>query len=157
MAHPSHPLRFERRSFDDPLSTELLGRFLAEIAEAFGFDPANSSPTEAEEFEPPAGAFVVGFEGDVAVACGGVRKLDEGVGEVKRMWVDPTRRGRGYSRQLLVAIEGAARAAGYQRLLLDTHGSLTAALALYRGSGYQEIGRYNDNPYAEHFFEKRLG
>ena len=72
------------------------------------------------------------------------------------MWVSPEARGLGLGRRLLGEMEWQARAAGVTVLRLETNGSLTEAIALYRSSGYQEVPAFNDEPYAHHWFEKRL-
>ncbi|MBO4209170.1 GNAT family N-acetyltransferase [Micromonospora echinofusca] len=85
------------------------------------------------------------------VACGGLQALDPGTGEVKRMYVRPTHRGRGIGRHLLVALEELAFQAGHTRVCLETGTYLPAAIALYRSCGYAEIpvyGEYVDNPYS---------
>ena len=53
-------------------------------------------------------------------------------------------------------LEAAAREQGLTRLRLDTNRALTEAQAMYRKEGYEEVARFNDNPYAHHWFEKRL-
>jgi ribosomal protein S18 acetylase RimI-like enzyme len=82
--------------------------------------------------------------------------LGPGVGELKRMWVAPAVRGMGIGRSLLRELEEVARRRGLRALRLDTNESLSEALELYRSSGYREISRFNDNPYAHHWFEKVL-
>ena len=72
------------------------------------------------------------------------------------MWTAPSARGLGVARRMLRQLEGAAREAGLTTLRLDTNKALTEAHALYRKEGYREVGRFNDNPYAHHWFEKRL-
>jgi GNAT superfamily N-acetyltransferase len=76
-------------------------------------------------------------------------------GEIKRMWVAPDARGLGIAQRLLDAIEAQAVSMGLDTLQLDTNRALTEAHALYTRNGYREIPRYNDNPYADHWFEKR--
>jgi hypothetical protein len=56
----------------------------------------------------------------------------------------------------LRTLEAAARGKGLKTLRLDTNRALIEAHALYRSEGYQEIARFNDNPYADHWFEKQL-
>ena len=73
------------------------------------------------------------------------------------MWTAPSARGLGVARRTLRRLEGSAREAGLTTLRLDTNKALTEAHALYRKEGYREVGRFNDNPYAHHWFEKRLG
>ena len=90
------------------------------------------------------------------MACGTVRRLADGVGEIKRMWVDPAVRGVGLGRRLLAHLEQLAAAQGLSLIRLDTNAALTEAIALYDRSGYRRIRRYNDNPYADVWFEKIL-
>jgi ribosomal protein S18 acetylase RimI-like enzyme len=75
---------------------------------------------------------------------------------VKRLWIAPEARGQGLARRLMQRVEAAARGAGLTRLVLDTNATLTEAMALYRRLGWQEIARYNDNPYAQAWFAKDL-
>jgi ribosomal protein S18 acetylase RimI-like enzyme len=73
------------------------------------------------------------------------------------MWVHERCRGMGVGRRLLEALEAEAVEAGRLRVVLDTNGVLGEAIAMYRRLGYVDIDRYNDNPYAQHWFEKHLG
>ena len=92
-----------------------------------------------------------------AVGCGGLRALDERTGEIKRMWIAPEARGLGLARRLLAALEARALEAGLTRVRLDTNRALGEAQSLYRKAGYRETARYNDNVYADFWFEKVLG
>jgi len=65
-------------------------------------------------------------------------------------------RGRGVARRVLHALEAIAREAGATVLHLETNRALNAARALYRDEGYQEVAAFNNEPYAHHWFEKRL-
>lgn len=121
-----------------------------------GFDPGDTLEADAHQLEAPGGCFVIAYLDGEPVGCVGLQTIDPGVGEVKRMWVSPTARGRGVGAGLLAEVERRAAAAGLGTLRLDTDRILTEAVALYRRSGYREIGRYNDNPYPDLFFEKRL-
>ena len=85
-----------------------------------------------------------------------LKTLDPQIGEIARMWVDKPHRGLGLARRLLVALERQAAELGFRTVRLDTNRALDEAKAMYRSAGYQEIPRYNDNPYADHWFEKRL-
>ena len=78
------------------------------------------------------------------------------VAEIKRMWIAPSARGIGIGRRLLQELEQVARRLKLRVIRLDTNESLREALRLYRSSGYREIDRYNDNPYAHHWFEKAV-
>ncbi|MFI6267047.1 GNAT family N-acetyltransferase [Micromonospora sp. NPDC051006] len=94
-----------------------------------------------------------------AVACGGLQTLDEGTGEIKRMYVRPAYRGRGIARQLLAALEELAFQRGHAVLCLETGTYLPAAIGLYTSCGYARIpvyGPYVDNPYSVCFAKQLL-
>jgi len=158
---PSIAIR--RTSADAPEAVGLLADYNAELlARGRPFSPldppAGSGGTRVEvhEMEPPGGTFLVASEGDVLVACGGLRTLAPGLGEVKRMYVAPAARRRGHARRLLAALEECARELGHERLRLDTNAAQPEALELYAACGYAEIPDYNGSPTATHWFEKRL-
>lgn len=136
----------------------MLERYYAELDSRFpsGFDPTRTVAAPAAELTPPLGLMLVARVDARAVGCGGVRKLEAHAAEIKRMWIDPSARGLGIGRRLLVALELAAAELGCDTVRLDTAAALTEARALYQGAGYREIAPYNDNPYAAHWFEKRL-
>jgi DNA-binding MarR family transcriptional regulator/predicted GNAT family N-acyltransferase len=133
-------------------------QYFAELAQRFdgGFDIATGDPSDSADLLPPSGRFVVArLEGE-PVGCGGLKTLDAGTGEVKRVWTAASARGIGVAGRIMQWLEQRAREMGFSVVRLDTNKSLTEAQALYRKLGYREIGRYNDNPYASHFFEKLL-
>jgi ribosomal protein S18 acetylase RimI-like enzyme len=76
--------------------------------------------------------------------------------EIKRMGVAPPARGLGLGRRLLTEIERQAAEHGVRTLRLETNRSLTEAIGLYRAAGYREVRAFNHEPYAHHWFEKRL-
>jgi DNA-binding MarR family transcriptional regulator/GNAT superfamily N-acetyltransferase len=132
-----------------------MSAYFAELDERFpgGFDPG---PQDPDDYRPPRGRFVVALcEGDV-VACGAVQSLSPEVAEIKRMWVDAALRGRGLAGRMLRHLEALAAADKHTVVRLDTNPTLTDAISMYRRAGYTEIERYNDNPYAGHWFEKAL-
>ena len=145
----------------DPASAEAracIDAYLHELDDRFegGFDASRSVSADPNELMPPAGAFLVARLDGEAVGCGGLKITDPGVGEIKRMWVAPSSRGLGIAQRLLDALESQAVAMKLDTIRLDTNRSLTEARALYARNGYHEIPPYNDNPYADHWFEKRL-
>ena len=109
------------------------------------------------ELRAPDGTYLVGWEGETAVAGGGVRRMDDGLAEIKRMFVRPAARSRGIAGELLRALEGAARSMGYTRVRLDTGPKQEHAERLYRRAGFVPIAAYNDNPFASFWGEKDLG
>ena len=90
------------------------------------------------------------------VGCCALKGDGGNTGEIKRLWVAPPARGLGLARGLMAAAEARARALGMQRLRLDTNRALTAAIRLYRATGWQEVPAFNAEPYAHHWFEKQL-
>ena len=108
------------------------------------------------QLAPPLGSWLVGWRGDEAVACGGVRLLSPEVAELKRMYVDPSARGAGLARRLVARLESEAVALGATVVRLDTGRDMEPAIALYRSAGYREVDDYNGNPDAGWWFEKDL-
>ncbi len=121
-----------------------------------GFHHEKEGLADAAEMVSPAGVFVLARLDGEAIGCGGLKRIDEATGEIKRVWTAPKARGMGVARRMLRALEAAARESGLKTLRLDTNRALTEAHALYRKEGFREIARYGDNPYAHHWFEKRL-
>ena len=98
------------------------------------------------KYGPPGGRLYLARCGGEAVGCIALRRLDEHRGELKRLYVRPAYRGRGFATTLVRRIIQDAREAGYTQLLLDTEPFLKAALRLYRSFGFYEIPCYNDSP-----------
>jgi DNA-binding MarR family transcriptional regulator/GNAT superfamily N-acetyltransferase len=135
-----------------------IAQYFAELDRRFpgGFDPSASIPAGADELRPPAGVLLVArLHGD-PVGCGALKFHGRAPTELKRMWVSPDARGLGVGRRLLGALEERAEASGARVVRLETNGELAEAIALYRSSGYEEVDAFNDEPYAHHWFEKRL-
>jgi GNAT superfamily N-acetyltransferase len=150
-------VRFERRDPEEPPASELLAEMRVELNDVYEtFSRLDNPPLEPGELRPPAGAYLVGSEDGQVVAGGGLRRLDEAVAEIKRMYVRPAARSRGVARALLRALEDEARALGYTAVRLDTGPRQVHGLALYRSAGYVEVPAYNDNPFACFWGEKRL-
>jgi DNA-binding MarR family transcriptional regulator/N-acetylglutamate synthase-like GNAT family acetyltransferase len=147
---------------EDPSSADArwcLTHYFAELRERFEdpFDPGRTLPADRQDLVAPSGAFLVArFNGQPA-GCGALKTLTPGVGEIMRMWVDRAHRGLGIGPRILDALEQRATALGHHTVRLYTNRSLDEAKRMYRGHGYVEIERYNDDPYADHWFEKRLG
>lgn len=135
-----------------------IAAYFAELDMLFtnGFDAGESLTADAPAYDPPGGAFVVARDaaGGV-VGCGGLWTIQPGVGEIKRMWVHPDARGRGLAGRLLRDLENRSQSMGHTRTILDTNEVLLGAITMYERAGYTAIERYNDNPYAHHWFEKR--
>ena len=136
-----------------------LRSYFAELDERFetGFDPANGIPADAADLTEPAGLLLVARLRDEPIGCGALKFAAGEPAHIKRMWVSPSARGLGVGRRILADLESQAMAHGVGRVRLDTNRALHEAIALYRSSGYVEVARFNDEVYADHWFEKDLG
>jgi GNAT superfamily N-acetyltransferase/DNA-binding MarR family transcriptional regulator len=146
---------------EDPASDDAkwcLSHYFAELAERFEdpFDPGRTLPADAADLRAPAGAFLIARVGGEPAGCGALKTHSPGVGEIMRMWVDRAHRGLGIGARILDALEQHAAGLGHHTVRLYTNRSLDEAKSMYRARGYEEIPRYNDDPYANHWFEKRL-
>ena len=121
-----------------------------------GYDPAVGVSAEPHEMTPPAGLFLVAYRHGDAVACGGVKHHPGAPSEIKRMWVAESARGLGIARRLLAELERDAIRSGASVATIETSATLFEAIALYRSVGYVEVAPFNDEPFADHWFEKRL-
>jgi GNAT superfamily N-acetyltransferase len=106
------------------------------------------------ELSPPA--FLVGWIDDEPVCCGGVKRLDDRICEIKKMYVVPEARGTGLARRLLHVLEDKARELGYTVARLDTGPRQGHAQGLYESEGYAAIVDFNGNPVAVFWGEKPL-
>ena len=121
-----------------------------------GFDPEAGISAEPHELTPPSGCFLVAYLSGDPVACGAVKHHAGEPSEIKRMWVAEAARGHGIGRRILEELEARAAASGAPAARLETNGALTEAIALYRSAGYDEVPAFNSEPFAHHWFEKRL-
>jgi GNAT superfamily N-acetyltransferase len=137
------PLTIQPCSYDDPDAVELTCQVQDLYRQLYG--GTDDTPMTAEEFTPPSGTFLLGYRGEEAVAMGGWRFLPgrpsgaQRPVEIKRMFVRPELRGHGYGRQMLLALETSAAAAGADWVLLSTGEPQVEAVGLYRRSGYREV------------------
>jgi GNAT superfamily N-acetyltransferase len=146
---------------EDPGSADAqwcVQQYFAELNIRFktGFDPSLSISADRAELSPPAGLFLMARLDGRPVACGALKFHSGAPAELKRMWVAPDARGLGLGRRLLAELESHARTAGVEVLQLETNETLVEAITLYRQSGFDEVPAFNDEPYAQHWFEKRL-
>jgi ribosomal protein S18 acetylase RimI-like enzyme len=135
---------------DDPAVAPLLAGLDEEYRALYGAAVDGELEVyDGAKFAPPLGAFLVVESDGATVAGGALRRLADGIGEVKRMWTAPDHRGRGHGRRVLGELEHLGRRYGYRALRLQTGDAQTAAIALYRSAGYRPIeryGRYRDEP-----------
>jgi putative acetyltransferase len=131
----------EARSLIEALNAELSSRYPEDGATHFRLDP--------DEVAPGHGAFLVARRTGRPVGCGAVRRIEAGIGEVKRMYVSPEARSGGVGRAVLTALENETRALGLVRLVLETGIRQPEAIALYERAGFSRIpafGEYVHSP-----------
>jgi DNA-binding MarR family transcriptional regulator/N-acetylglutamate synthase-like GNAT family acetyltransferase len=141
-----------------PHAQHCLHAYFSELDRRFdtGFDPAQSMPADAAEMRAPAGLFLLASLRADPIGCGALKFHGQEPAELKRMWVADSARGLGIGRRLLGELERHAADHGVRTVRLETNKTLTEAISLYRSAGYTEVARFNDEPYAHHWFEKQL-
>lgn len=144
------------RSDEEPGST-LVDGMVAEMEPLYGrIDVPEAPSASAQDMWAPRGSFLVVLRGEVPIACGGIKPLDETACEIKRMFVVPAERGKGVAGFLLTALEDEARALGFSLARLDTGAKQPHAQQIYEAAGYRPIGNFNANPFASFWGEKAL-
>jgi GNAT superfamily N-acetyltransferase len=142
-----------------PSATRLIAELSAELARLYdrtGDGPGHFRPQDALA---PGGIFLIGWLDGQPVACGAIRPVEHDVGEVKRMYVRPEARGRGFSKRVLAVLEAVARESGYHALILETGERQPEAIRLYEGAGYARTEPFGVYLESEHSlsFRKAIG
>ena len=137
---------------------ELIEEYVLSLSIDLSFQNfANEMATFPAKYSPPSGCVLVARRGDSIVGCVALRDLGEGLCEMKRMYVQPTSRGKGLGRALAKAVIDEARRIGYARMRLDTNPSLHAAIHIYVSLGFKDIDPYEFNPVeGARYFELKL-
>jgi DNA-binding MarR family transcriptional regulator/ribosomal protein S18 acetylase RimI-like enzyme len=135
-----------------------LGEYYSELGRRFekGFDVSLSRDPDATDMVRPRGGFLLAISDGLPIGCVALKGTGGEIAEIKRLWISESARGFGIAKRLMHAVETVARELSVKTLRLDTNSALPEALNLYRKSGWVEIDRFNDDPYPDHFFEKRL-
>lgn len=143
---------------DGPAAQALWNEYMTLVRERAGpeFEPTERIFGTIDVFRERNGAWVVLYDDGVPVACAGLRELEPGVAEIKRMFVTPRARGRGHARRLLAELEKIAREAGQQWMRLFTTDMLPEAMSLYASEGYTIRSSHPLGGRTEFWLEKGL-
>jgi GNAT superfamily N-acetyltransferase len=139
-------------ALEHPDARQLIAAVQLEYVDRYGGE--DGSPVDPIEFAPPQGTFLVGYLDGAAVASGGWRRRDGATVEIKRMYVVPAARRRGYACVMLAELERSAAAAGYREVVLESGAAQPEALRLYESCGYllvEPFGHYRCAPSSRHY------
>ncbi|GAB3604720.1 GNAT family N-acetyltransferase [Conyzicola nivalis] len=126
--------------WDDAGAVALRAAQRVEIAERYGTDDSEPGPAPTAD---DITAFYVAYSDDgTPVGCGGLRRIDESHGEIKRMFVAPSARGSGVSTAVLNRLERFGLESGWSRLVLETGTAQPDAIRFYTREGFTPIDRY---------------
>jgi len=143
-------ITIEREPFDSPTAQALREEQRAELIARYGFDSEpGAKPTSAD-----VPIFLVARSTGDPIGCGGLRPIEPGLVEIKRMYVRPGERGNGFGKLILQALEDEARALGAERVVLETGVAQPESMGLYQRAGYTEIpcfGAYAGEPLSRCF------
>lgn len=141
---------------EEAIDSERAQALVTEVQQEYvrRYGAPDATPVDGSEFARPYGTFLVASVAGEAVGCAGLRRHDDGVAEIKRMFVRPAHRRRGHARAMLAALERWAGERGYRRIVLETGTAQPEAIALYAAAGYaptEGFGHYKDSPLSRSF------
>jgi GNAT superfamily N-acetyltransferase len=148
--------RFERVAPGSEEATRLLRDYLAELQARFADGHAMRAVWDPSVYGTARSCIALAYVDDVAVGCAGLREHTREACELKHFFIAPRARRMGVGAAFVAAMEAFARSFGYERVVLDTAAPLVEAARLYVRCGYRAVEKFNDNPYAAHWFEKTL-
>ena len=133
-------MNLERTTSDDPDFRELVVDLDKYLAEVDGDEHSYYAQFNGIAQIPNV---LVAYEGGKAIGCGAFKRYDDSTAEIKRMYVDPNQRGRRIGAQILNELESWASELGFAATILETGHKQTAAVRLYKNSGYEVIPNYD--------------
>jgi DNA-binding MarR family transcriptional regulator/GNAT superfamily N-acetyltransferase len=135
-----------------------IASYFAELERRSGHRLAAATRTAAEPHELicPRGRMRIALRDSEPVGCGAVKFNGDGTCDIKRMWVSESARGARIGWRMLAELESLATRRKCTVARLETNKTLVEAIAMYKRAGYVEVAPFNDEPFADHWFEKRL-
>ena len=129
----------------------LVRELFLEYAESLGFslcfqDFDKELARLPGEYAPPAGCLLLAIVDSIPCGCVALHRLEDGICEMKRLYVKPEFRGKGFGKFLVNAVIDEAKKIGYTKMRLDTVPQMKEAINLYREIGFKEIEPYRENP-----------
>jgi len=136
------------KTADDYRTAALLFReYAACIGIDLGFQGFEKELSElGNMYAEPQGGIILCSDHENDIGCVAIRRQDDGVAELKRMYLVPRYQGKGYGRALMERAIGLAKELGYRKIRLDTLDTMLPAIHLYKTYGFREIPPYYHNP-----------
>ncbi|WP_243057131.1 GNAT family N-acetyltransferase [Nocardioides sp. SR21] len=146
-----------------PPAEQALHAYLDDVASRYYGRPATDAELEAalaehptDDLVAPHGVFLLAMLDDEVCGCVGLVRVEDQVGEVRRLYVGREHRRLGLGRRLMTEVEHRCRAMGMVELRLDTRRDLVESQRLYASLGYRETPPHSGGPYSDHWYRKRL-
>jgi len=150
-------VRIEALDPTDERSQGAITTFLSEMVERVGADVLEIDVAHEAREDAGNNFFLVALDDkDNVVGCGSLRQVEPGIGQIRRMWVNPVLRGRSIGRRLLSALEGAGAVVGFDVIRVEVYDNLSQAILLFETSGYQRVGPFEESPPDLRAYEKRF-
>jgi putative acetyltransferase len=137
-------LAIQRENLTSTAGAALIAALNAELSGRYPEVDANHFRLDGEEVVEDRGAFLVAYSANRPIGCGAIRLLDEGMAEIKRMYVVPQARGTGTAYMLLDALQAETRRLGATRIVLETGRRQPEALSLYLRAGFVRVPQYGE-------------
>jgi GNAT superfamily N-acetyltransferase len=137
-------IEVRREEISSAVAQALILALNVELSETYPEEGATHFRLDPEEVADGRGAFLVAYADGRPVGCGAIRRIDADSGEIKRMYVERSARGRGIGRLLLTALEVEGQRLGVKRIVLETGVRQREALALYSKAGFSPIPAYGE-------------
>lgn len=150
-------VRIEALNPTDERSQMAVTTFLNEMVERVGADVLEIDVAQEAREDAGRNFFLAALDDrDNVVGMGSLHQVEPGVGQIRRMWVNPVLRGRSIGRRLLAALEGAAAVAGFEVIRLEVYENLSEAILLFETSGYMRVEPFEESPPDLRAYERRI-